>query len=241
MAEITTPSAGRGVRRAQAPSRLTYKVLGNPSDFIGQNYRDPAGGGPHGNQVGGPHRNQVGGPLGNQVGVPHESQVGGTHEGQAGDPEDSHASEAYGSSSTSVRLKQNKIEAEKKIGELQEQISAKRRELAKEESELNRATSKLNLFKNNPSSSGCVQELELKIVNLQENGNVLKSNLKEMEQLTRRKVTIIEEEEDLMDKIIIEEESNTKSAVLSDEVRKNTENWIADQNERQHYEDFCSS
>lgn len=125
-----------------------------------------------------------------------------------------------------------------KIGE--EKLSAKRRELDREESELNRATGKLNLLKDNPSSSGSVQKLKLKIIDLIENVNILENELDKMEQLRWRKVSIIEEERDLMEEIIREEDSSTKLNVQSDDVKKNTAKWIANQS-KQHYEEIEDS
>lgn len=70
------------------------------------------------------------------------------------------------------------------------------------------------MLRNNPSTSACVQVLKLKIIDLEDNVNVLKNDLEEMEQPTRRKVTIIEKEKDLMEEIMIEEDSSQVSCLL---------------------------
>ncbi len=64
MAQPTPPSGVRGIWRKQAPSRLTYRVLGNPTDFQGQSYGMPL------QQVADPYRSQIENPHGSQVGVP---------------------------------------------------------------------------------------------------------------------------------------------------------------------------
>jgi len=285
MAQHTPPSGGRGVRRIQAPSRLTYGVLGNPTEYQGQNYGGQVGG-PHGYQVGGTHGYQVGGPHGYQVAGPHGFQVVDHHGSQAGDHHvsqagdyhvsqggdhhvrhggDHHSSQGgnhhisqggdhHGSqagdhhvavaktvkttaSSTALRLRQNELEAKKKIDDLEDLIAEKKSELRIAKSKLSRAQNRLEVLKKKTDSAAEQEatDLELQIVDLQANLDILYDDIADLNLKAERKKALILEEKSVNEDIILEEEHSSPSSVPSKEKKENVQVWL--QQQQFHKED----
>ncbi len=239
MTERTPQSGGRGIRRTQAPNRLVYDVLGNPTYGPG---------GPDANRVVVQEEARLGVQQDTQVGL-QQGQPGHQHENGAEDGVQNHESNGtHGSqvgagrgsggkaksivtnaSSASLRLHQNDLEAKKKTQILKETLAAKKEELQVADTNLFRAKSKmeaLNKRNANGSRDGEIADLELEIIDLQANFNLLVQQVDAMKESTAEKISIILEEKALNDEIIIEEDEGRKSSDHQEDKNVRVHDWI---------------